>query len=78
MDVELEIGTKVKINGHICEVIKSRKCSSCEVHKVTKGSKNYNGSDMQCGTKNNCNTSKFACSKDVRSDGVNIIFKRVE
>jgi hypothetical protein len=39
MDLDLEIGTKIRVRGVLCEVVKSRKCSDCEVQKATSGSK---------------------------------------
>ena len=78
MEVELEIGAKIKISGVLCEVVKSRKCSSCEVKKATQGRANYDGASMQCGTKYGGNTTDFACSKDARNDKTDIIFKRIE
>lgn len=77
MEIELEIGAKVKINGNLCEVVKSRKCSDCEVQKATFGRKNYQGLDMQCGKKYGGNTTDLACSKESRSDKADIIFKRI-
>lgn len=77
MEIELEIGQKVTINGNVCEVVKSRKCSDCEVQKATQGRQNYQGVSMQCGKKSNGNTTDFACSKDIRSDKTDIIFRRV-
>ena len=78
MEIELSIGSKVLINGVECEVIKSRKCSSCQVHKSTAGRSSNSGSSLQCGTKYNGNTSDFACSKDNRTDKTDIVFSPVK
>lgn len=73
MKIELEIGQILKIDGVLCEVIPSRKCSDCEVQKSTR----INGYNMQCGKRYNGNTSVFSCSKDVRKDKTNIIFRKI-
>jgi hypothetical protein len=77
MDIELQIGDKVRIAGVLCEVVKSRKCSDCQVQKATAGRKNNYGQDMQCGKRYNGNTTDIACSRDVRSDNTDIIFKAI-
>jgi hypothetical protein len=78
MDLDLEIGTKIRVRGVLCEVVKSRKCSDCEVQKATSGRKSLEGVDMQCGKRRNGNTTDIACSKDIREDKTDVIFKRVQ
>lgn len=72
----MPIGAQLLINGVLCEVVESNKCSNCEIQKAT-ATMTYNyGGSMKCGTRRNNNTSWFTCSKEARSDGKSIIFKK--
>ena len=75
--IELSIGSKLLVNGVECMVTESRACSNCEIHKMTSGRKFSDGTSLQCGTKYGGNTSDFSCSKDMRTDNKNIIFKKL-
>lgn len=77
MEIELKIGTKLIINDVECEVVEGRKCSDCEIQKVTCNMTLHDGRSNKCGTKNNGNTSWFACGKNFRSDKKDILFKRL-
>lgn len=75
MEIELKIGTKLIVNGVECEVVEGNKCSTCEIQKAN--AMRWDGSSKKCGTRNNGNTSCFACSKESRSDKKDILFRRL-
>lgn len=77
MEIELKIGTKLIINEVECEVIEGRKCSDCEIQKATSYMTLHDGRSNKCGTRHNGNTSWFTCGKEFRSDGKDILFKRL-
>ena len=76
MEIEISIGTQLLVNDVLCEVVESNKCSECEIQKGTSKMTYFHGGSMKCGTRRNANTSWMTCSKEVRSDKKNIIFKK--
>lgn len=72
--IELEVGTKLKIEGNTCMVVKSSSCKQCFWHQVTKGRRDREGFTNQCGAEFG-NLSDFLCDGELRSDGNNVAFK---
>ena len=79
MDIELPVGTQLKILGIDAIVVRGRACGKCLIKSLTKsGACRPSGDRSICGSKMCGNISPFACSKDVRSDDVDVFIQKVE
>jgi len=75
--VEIPIGAVLLIDEEPCIVKEGRTCKKCAIRQMTAGRLNLYGGSMQCGTRENGNTSDFLCAKDVRTDKKYVYFAKV-